>query len=303
MTQIESLFFGLKREFWEHRRAILWAPVIFSVLILLLSIVLNVVYHPNTKPSGKSSTTEQQSGQILEDNEAEQQLSIDKRQQRKFGRITFLFLTLAWLVSIFYLLSAFYSDRKDSSVFFWKSLPVSETQNAIYKLVFAVLCFPVVALAISWVLYIVLTVLQLEGMRTVDSGNTWSVVEHAFDAQRLIVMPLIGIIAGTLWGLPLFCYALMVSAMAKKYPFLTFIVPIIALVFAEKILYQESYLLDFIADHSPFGALKALADSPNFEYFFQAQFTDKLPSLVLGCGLALCFSVIAIWYRNHRFEI
>jgi len=303
MTKINSLIIGLKREFWEHRRAVLGAPIGFSAIMLMGLIVLNVVFQPTDKPLGEISTLEHESGQFLEDAETEPQFRTDKRQPRHPSRKSFSYLTLAWLVALFYLLSALYSDRKDNSIIFWKSLPVSETQNAIHKLIFAVLCFPVVALAISWVLYLLLIVFKIEGMQSNDGGDTWLIVGRSFDAHHMIVIPLIAIIAGTLWALPLFCYALMVSAIAKKYPFLVFIVPLIALAFVERMTFQGSYVLEFLVNHTPFNVLKALSDSTNLNNFFQSQFTDKLPALFLGFGLALCFFVIAIWYRNHRFEI
>jgi len=303
MTQIDSLLFGLKREFWEHRRAILWAPIGFSILILLVSIMLNVAFDPAAKPSSEIGVLEQESGQFFENEETKQQSVKDESRKRNPSRKSLFYLSLAWLVSIFYLLSALYSDRKDNSIIFWKSLPVSETQNAIHKLTFAVLCFPVVALAISWVLNILQIILQLKEMQSAVGGDTWLVVERSFDAQHMIVIPLIGVVAGTLWGLPLFCYALMVSAMAKKYPLLFFIVPLVALAFVERMTYQGSYVFDFVVNHSPFSALSALSDAPNLKYFFQSQFADKLPDLVLGCGLAFIFFLVAIWHRNHRFEI
>jgi len=142
-----------------------------------------------------------------------------------------------------------------------------------------------------------------EGIQSINEGEAWAIVERSFDVHHMIVVPLIGIVAGTLWGLPLFCYALMVSAMAKKYPFLLFIVPLIALVFVERMTFQGSQVLDFFVEHSPFSILIALSDSPDLSNFFQSQFAEKIPTLLLGCGLALCFLGTAIWYRNHRFEI
>jgi len=139
MTLIDSLYFGLKREFWEHRRAVFWAPIGFSLIMLLGLVTINVVWGPTAEPSIEIGNQEQESGQIPKKDATTQQRQIERQQSRNPSRKSFAYLTLAWLVSVFYLLSALHSDRKDKSITFWKSLPVSETQNVIHKLVFAVL--------------------------------------------------------------------------------------------------------------------------------------------------------------------
>jgi len=306
MKLIESLVLGLKREYWEHRRMVLWIPIIFSMLLFLGSAAVTVSHqssHQSTNAIMEETTAQQQEPDYQKGDAANALIDVKKMQQRIPIRFSFFYLALAWLLSIFYLLSSFYSDRKDNSVLYWKSLPVSESQNAMCKLVFAVLCIPIIALLIGWVLYILLTALGLGAMQSADGASTWQFVERTFDARGLIVLPLIGIFAGLLWGLPMFCYSLMVSAIVKRSPILIFIMSLLALGFIESTILPGSYLTDFISNHSPFGVLETLASAPNLEQFFTTQFTDKALSLFAGLVLASIFLAIAIWYRNHRFEI
>jgi len=282
MNQITLFILGIKREFWEHRRLLLFASAAVTI---------------SQKTEDQSQTSQQlELEQPLSSEGTPPPVDIPALQKRTS-------IGLAWLVSIFYLLSSFYSDRKDNSVLYWKSLPVSETHHALSKLVFGAVCFPIVALVIAWVFYSVLTILGFGAMHSVDEGDTWVFVERTFDAYRLMIMPLVGIIAGLLWGLPMFCYALMVSAMSKRFPFLMFLLPLIALAVIENITYQGSYLVGFITEHFPFSVLDRLLHSASLQEFFKLQFIDKAASLIGGWVLASVFLTVAIWYRNNRFEI
>jgi len=300
MNQITLFILGIKREFWEHRRTIIWIPLIFSVLLLFASAAVTISQKTENQPQ---TSQQEELEQPLSTETAQPPVDIPALQKRTSIRYAVIYTGLAWLVSIFYLLSSFYSDRKDNSVLYWKSLPVSETHHALSKLVFGAVCFPIVALVIAWVFYSVLTILGFGAMHSVDEGDTWVFVERAFDAYRLMIMPLVGIIAGLLWGLPMFCYALMVSAMSKRFPFLMFLLPLIALAVIENITYQGSYLVGFITDHFPFSVLDRLSHSASLQEFFKLQFIDKAASLVGGWVLASVFLTVAIWYRNNRFEI
>lgn len=303
MRFINLFFLGLKREFWEHRRSILWIPIIFSVALFFASAA--VTFGHRTSAQGALQTSSQQEELQPKEGEgvAEAPVDIKQLQTLTSGRYASVFIGMAWLVSIFYLLSSFYTDRKDSSVLFWKSLPVSETQNAISKLFFAALCFPAVALVIAWLSYSVLTVLGLGAMHSTNDGDTWIFVERTFESYRLIVMPIAGVFIGLLWSLPVFCYALMISAVSRRSPFMMFFLPLIGIGVIEWLVNRSGHIVGLLSRHLPFSVLDDLSHSNNLSEFFYLWFADRSGELIGGWVLAAIFLCVAIWFRNRRFEI
>lgn len=303
MIRIDTFLLGIKREFWEHRRTVIWVPAIFSVLVFMASAGVTISHRNSDQSEHTSAVQQVEPQQQNGEQEAKPVINIAELQQHTPIRFAAIYVGLAWLVSIFYLLSSFYSDRKDNSVLYWKSLPVSETQNALTKLIFGAVCFPAMALMIGWGVYMLLMLFGLGAMHGIDDGETWQFVERTFDVQRLMLMPLFGIVAGLLWGAPMFCYALMVSAMSKRFPFLMFLLPLIVLAALEGIFYRGSHLIGFFTDHFPFAVLETLSHSAGLGEFLKLQFIDNAGSLLGGWLLSAIFLSIAIWYRNHRFEV
>ncbi|MEO7917197.1 MAG: hypothetical protein ABIR16_06095, partial [Dokdonella sp.] len=143
----------MKREYWEHRGGFLWTPFWITATVMILS-VLGIVwaevagrrYAPNISfgiPWDKLSA-EISSGNLVQ---AGQGLDI-------------IFVMFALLVSValvfvvfFYLLGALYDDRKDRSVLFWKSLPVSDSQSVLAKVTTAAIGAPLIAFVIATIAY------------------------------------------------------------------------------------------------------------------------------------------------------
>ena len=111
----------VRREFWEHRSFVI-APAIVAA-ILLIGVTFGHVEFGNN--------------------------SLDKLASPEFASKQYSVMTgilsvvaLPYLISmgfltVFYLLDSLYADRKDRSVLFWKSLPVSDRETVISKLVVA----------------------------------------------------------------------------------------------------------------------------------------------------------------------
>ncbi len=304
---MNKLILGFKREYWEYRRMIMIVPLIFSVLVILASAAAT---YSQKYERAQSGTHHQSEPAQMQDEQAIKPANVMapdeiKNEMRKRTPVEFVgfYIGLAWLTSIIYLLSTLYSDRKDKSVLYWKSLPVSETRNALIKLVFGAVVFPLVALAVAWVVYLLLAMLGLGAVKSIDSGENWEFVERTVIAVRLFIWPLVAIFLGLIWGAPLFCYTLMVSAMSKRSPFLLFILPPIVIAALEGIFFSSSYLAGFFFGHFPFVVLAEFAHASSVGALLNLFFIERGAGLFMGLLLAAAFFVTAIWYRNNRFEI
>ena len=88
-----------------------------------------------------------------------------------------LFVTVTAFVLLYYMLSCLYTDRKDRSILFWKSMPVSENRNVAVKFITAVLVVPIVATLISWltqICYLVLATVLVSRIGGYRDGNSSS---------------------------------------------------------------------------------------------------------------------------------
>ncbi|MCS6947973.1 MAG: hypothetical protein NZM12_10195, partial [Steroidobacteraceae bacterium] len=127
----------IRREFWEHRS--LWlAPAIAAAIIVALTLLSSV------HSRGFGITID--SGEI--DSHAAAGARIDflagitPQQQATIFGVTLILISIPILiaagVAIFlYLADALYAERKDRSILFWKSLPVSDAATVWSKLVTA----------------------------------------------------------------------------------------------------------------------------------------------------------------------
>src|SRR5690606_38605027 len=138
----------LRREYWEHKGGFLWAPLIAGGISLLLSImaaIVGLVLLNRAVADGDFQINGIDIGMLT------REMSPSDAAQLAQGLDWSLMMSAAWplivlaFVVFFYCLGALYDDRKDRSVLFWKSLPLSDTQTVLSKLASAVVVAPVIA--------------------------------------------------------------------------------------------------------------------------------------------------------------
>ena len=288
----------LKREYWEYKRTLYLVPIVLSVLIFLGALAAEMYVSHIHEWALDQADIEDVRPDASEDDDLE--FSIDMGD----SPIEFVSMSLglAWLVALYYLLSALYTDRRDGSILYWKSMPVSESTNVFTKLLFGTLAFTLVSLVAAWLMYLLLDLLGWGAMETNSEGEIIR-IEQAFQPIKLLFWPFHGILAGLLWGAPVFAYCLLVSAFAKRARFLWLVVPLVIVSVLEGILFRSRGALEFLVSHMPHVALDTLQSSATLGDFWQRLFGPMLPSMVLGWVLATGFIVIAIWCRNNRFEV
>lgn len=313
---MNNLLIGLKREYWEYRRVIIGVPAVLSILILLAAVMATIYankLHQWSLEQANQDATElsiEGAPQLKSDPQLEDESEINEATSAHQHNVEWsgadknakefvsLFLGVAWLVGCYYLLSALYIDRKDGSVLYWKSMPVSETRNVLTKLVFGSLAFVLVALIAAWLTYPLLDVFNL-GAPAPKDGETWGAAERDFDAFELFVWPLHGIAGGLLLGAPVFAYLLLISAVAKRSRILLLVGPLIIARVLEGIFFRTNHIIGFFSSHTPFGILDKMNDSDTISVFWQSLFQ---PSLWQGLVTAVLFLFATIWWRNNRFE-
>jgi ABC-2 type transport system permease protein len=129
-----------------------------------------------------------------------------------------LMFTLGFVV-FFYCLGSLYDERKDRSILFWKSLPVSDRDTVISKSLTALFVGPLIAVAFALVLSL-LVLFSLMVLAAFHGLNLFGLVLGDKNFYLVFLQILSFIPVYVLWALPTVGYLLFVSSWAKTKPFL-----------------------------------------------------------------------------------
>ena len=286
----ETLRTLVRRELWEHRY--LWiAPLCVAVLLVLVAIFGQV--HLGLDEVGNS----------------QQRLALFTIVQWALSALYYL-LTL-FLVS-YYALDCLYAERKDRSILFWKSLPVSDGLTIGAKLLTALVVVPiaifVLSLIASLAFFAILTARAAVG--SVPTVVSWDTLEWL----KTILAMLLILILDALWYAPIVAYLMVVSAWAKRSPFLWSTLPWVVAPILERIAFGTSYLWHFMLYRSN-GIWQTLAAGRTHiwprqghamrpvgtlleDLNFRGAFTDI--DLWLGVAVTLALVYAAVRIRRYR---
>ena len=214
----------IKREFWENRGGFFWAPVITGGIFLVLNLILAVIGSIAARRSMDGG------GFVIDDApEKAHQIVGGIGDGMLLGGVILACVVLAFVV-FFYALGTLYDDRRDRSVLFWKSLPVSDAQTVLSKVAIALLVAPLIVAAAASLTSLAL-VLILSG---VLAANGIHVFAELLATPGLYLGPLrvFGLLpVYCLWALPTVGWLLMVSSWARSKVFLWAVgVPLLLLI-------------------------------------------------------------------------
>jgi ABC-2 type transport system permease protein len=212
MIHLAQLPILVRREFWEHRWAFIYAPLTIAALTLLLLMmgVFFAVEIDNTQLFTESAMREFAAG--------------DAEQKRMIMHIPLLLLIVNFtgimqIVLFFYLVGALYDERKDRSILFWKSLPISDSTTIASKVITAGLAVPVVYMLTAAMLQLIF-MLVASGYAMAADVPLWSTIWAPAQLVGLWASVLVAIPVQMLWALPLFGWFLLVSAFAPRLPWM-----------------------------------------------------------------------------------
>ncbi|EIL97369.1 ABC-2 transporter permease [Rhodanobacter sp. 115] len=214
---MKTFYWLVKREFWEHRGGFLWTPVIVGGIFLLLNLMGIAVgeafgAHHGMTMSGNNMHL---FNQAMTDGDTDKiGFGLD---MMMFSTSIIISIVLGFVL-FFYCLGALYDDRKDRSLLFWKSLPISDTATVLSKVFSAAVLAPVIAV-ICGVLTGLLMLLMYVITLSFHGVSAWRLLTLAHPFQ--VIADLVGSIPlYVLWALPTLGWLLLCSAWARSKPFL-----------------------------------------------------------------------------------
>ena len=206
-----------------------------------------------------------------------------------------LFLFVLVLVCANYLLAALYTDRRDRSILFWKSMPVSEIREVLSRYAVALVVAPLVYIAVSVVAQAVCLGLGMALVWRMEL-DPMSLVWQRVDLLQLLLHHMAGYLLMVLWLAPTYAWLLLASAAATRSPFMFALTPVLGLLMAERILLDSGRLATALGRHVPH-----LGGGPYAGFHWQGM-TD-LPALILGLLFAALALAGAVYLRRYYFEL
>src|SRR5277367_2196030 len=286
LSATRPFYWSVRRELWENR-SIYLAPTA-AAAVFLFGFLISLIGLPHRMRAV---------------------LALDPAKQREALAMPFdyaagIIMATAFIVSIFYSLEALHSERRDRSILFWKSLPVSDLTTVLSKASIPLLILPLLSFAITaatqWVMLLLSSAVML--------GNGLSVTPlwtrlALFQSLFMLFYHLFTV--HMLWYAPIYAWLLLVSGWARRAAFLWASLPILAIGVVEKLAFGSAHFFGLLA-HRLSGGAEAIpfSSSNRFPIDPGMQITPGIflssPGLWIGLLVAAAFLAAAVRLRRYR---
>ncbi len=280
-------FYWLVRRELLENRSIYLAPLAVMPLILL-GFAIRLADLPDKLRAATALDPMHQQGAI--------------EQPYTFAALLLMFISV--LVALFYCVDALYGERRDRSVLFWKSLPVSDLETVLAKASIPMVVIPLVTFAATFVTQILM--LLMASARLAGTGlSVWS---HLGFGQMSWILFYHLLIGHGFWFAPFWGWFLLASAWARRAPFLWATLPPLALGLLEKITFNSERFARWLGyrftggpvsvpqHHDPMMTIASVTPA-TWSGFLTS------PAFWFGLGLAAAFLAAAARLRRDRGPI
>jgi ABC-2 type transport system permease protein len=287
LSKPRPFYWSVRREIWENR-SIYLAPLIVAGVVLFATLV-SMAGLP-----GRSRNTSPDS--------AKRYASVVQH----YGMAPVPIMFVTFVVGFFYSLDALYGERRDRSILFWKSLPVSDRTAVLSKAAIPLVVLPLIAVvlgaATQWfVLLLNTAVLVGQGG---SAAALWSQF-HVFQEQLVMSYHLM---AHALYLAPICGWLLLVSAWARRTPLLWAVLPPFAVGLVERIVFNSSYVLALM-NNRIMGAMES-SFTPEGQHGMPGMLSQvtplsfmTAPGLWIGLLFTAAFLAAAMRLRRNREPI
>ena len=274
-------YWSVRRELWEYR-SIYIAPLAVAALVVFGFLIATI-------------------GRAMATRDAAQKAAVLSEQS---GFAAGVIMATAFVVGIFYSLDALHSERRDRSILFWKSLPVSDLTTVLSKASIPLVILPLFTFALVVVTQVIMGVLSTLALWAsgLAVGTLWT---HGFQMSLMLLYHLVTV--HVLWHAPLYAWLLLVSGWARRMTFLWALLPPAAIGVLEKIAFGTSHFAAFMGYRMTGPEEFELAGHGNvaMHSMMTADLGKflSLPGLWIGLLVAGAFLAAAARQRRYRGPI
>jgi ABC-2 type transport system permease protein len=283
MSPTQPMYWSVRRELWENR-SIYIAPLAVAAVVLFGFLIATL---------GRAMATHDPAGRAAV-----------LAEPNTFAEL--LIMGTAFIVGIFYSLEALHGERRDRSILFWKSLPVSDLTTVLSKASIPIVVIPLLSFAIivatQFIMMLLSTaVLLASGLRV---ATLWT-QPPLFQMWLGLLYHLVAVHG--LWYAPIYSWLLLVSGWARRAVFLWASLPLLAIGIVEKLAFNTTHFGALV--QSRFTGSMAGGDltAGNASLDPLMQLTPggflSSPGLWLGLALAAVFLAAAVRLRRYRDPI
>ena len=287
-SETRPMYWSLRRELWENR-SIYIAPLAVAA-VFLFGFLISTIHLPDKMRAA---------------------LALDPMQQREmieqpYNLAALLLMATYLIVAAFYCLDALQGERRDRSILFWKSLPVSDLTTVLSKASIPFVILPlltfVITVATQWIMLLLSTAALLGSGQSV--AMLWSQLP-LFQMSLMLLYHLLAV--HSLWYAPFYGWLLLASAWAKRAAFLWAALPLLAISIVERIAFNTSHFGALLAYRFSGGPAGGSFTARNIAMDPMMQLTPgkflTSPGLWLGLAVTAAFLAAAVRLRRYRGPI
>jgi ABC-2 type transport system permease protein len=285
----QLMYWSVRRELMENR-SIYIAPLAVAA-VFLLGFMVSLVHFPQ-KMRGAFALDAMKRQELIE---------------QPYHFASLLIMGAYLFVAVFYCLDALYGERRDRSILFWKSLPLSDLMTVLSKASIPILVLPIVTFAITlatqWMMLFMSSVVLLGG--GVSPAVLWSQLPWL----QMSVMLFYHLLAiHGLYYAPLYCWMLLVSSWARRAPILWASLPLLVISIVEKVTFNTwhfaNLLNSLVSDAA--GAQDISAPGSVMMHPLTLQTVGRYlgsPGLWIGLTISAAFLAAAVRIRRYQSPI
>jgi ABC-2 type transport system permease protein len=282
-------YWSVRRELWENR-SIYLAPLI-AAGVVLFGFGITAFRLPRLRLNALALGSVAQRAAI----------------ETPYDIAAMMVMFTTFIVGIFYCLDALHGERRDRSILFWKSLPVSDLTAVLSKVIVPMAILPLLTFVIVFALQLIMLLLSTAVLLPSGlAGTTWQLLPW----PRLLLILFYGLVTSVLWEAPIYAWLLLVSGWAKRATFLWAVLPWLAISAIEKLAFDTTFFIRMLV-HRLTGGFEEGFVVVKYGRETHIPIVDRLteldplkfltsPGLWVGLIIAAAFLIATVRVRRSR---
>jgi ABC-2 type transport system permease protein len=218
------------------------------------------------------------------------------------------FIMVSLIIQLYYFTTCLFDERRDLSVYFWRSLPVSDVLSVGVKLITGALVVPTIFMLAATCVVFVFLLFALIACTVLSLGydiSLWGLWGSA-DIIGNLTSIWLNLLPYALWMFPVFAWLMLASMFANKAPFLWAILPIAAILLIESFVVEYLHLgggffLNTLREYFAFGQglfSNNVADTDSTRFILFSALSSKIS--IVATLIAIGFMYLTYWLRVNR---
>jgi ABC-2 type transport system permease protein len=280
VSVLTRFYWSVRRELWEHR-SIYIAPLAVAAVVLI-GVFIHAVSLPEIYRTISTKSVSAQRDLLA----------------ASYSAAAVVLMLTSVLVGCFYCLDALYGERRDRSILFWKSTPVSDAISVLSKASIPLVVLPLFTFAVIMIVQVIVLIVS----SIVLYGSGLDVATYWSHLPFLQMPPgvLYFLIALAVWYAPIYAWCLLVSGWAQRAVFVWAIAPVLALVAIERTTMKSGFFTELITSRVVGLFSQAFSKTNEDNVIPDPAKLFATPGLWIGLAMTAALLIAAIELRRRR---